>query len=184
MNVDPALEVLSPEECISLAATVPIGRIVFTDRALPAVQPVNFLIDGGAVIIRTTHGSKLAAATRNAVVAFEIDEFDRQAWAGWSVTMVGRALSVRDPAECERLARLPLRAWAPGTRDHFVRIRPEHISGRRLSASAPYDAVAQWQGDQRQGDKGQVNGQVNGHGTANRRGNMRAKTGISQAELG
>jgi uncharacterized protein len=135
VNVDFELETLSLEECISLAATMPIGRIVFTDRALPAVQPVNFLIDDGSVIIRTTQGSKLAAATRNAVVAFEIDEFDRRSHAGWSVTMVGRAQSVHDPAESARLAQLPLQTWAPGSRDRFIRIRPDHISGRRLPAS-------------------------------------------------
>lgn len=135
MNVGSELEVLSREECISLASTMPIGRIVFTDRALPAVQPVNFLIDDGSVIIRTTEGSKLAAATRNAVVAFEIDEFDRRSQAGWSVTLVGRAQPVRDPAESARLAKLPLQTWAPGPRDRFIRIRPEHISGRRLPAS-------------------------------------------------
>ena len=134
MTIDSAnLEVLCPGECFALAGTVPIGRIVFTDQALPAVQPVNFLIDhDGCVIIRTAQGSKLAAATRNAVVAFQIDEFDPRFEAGWSVTMVGRAQVVRDPDEVARLARLPLHAWAPGTRDHFIRVRPERISGRRI----------------------------------------------------
>jgi uncharacterized protein len=150
VNVDSEVEVLSPEECISLAATMPIGRIVFTDRALPAVQPVNFLIDDGSVIIRTMQGSKLAAATRNAVVAFEIDEFDRRSQAGWSVTLVGRAQSVRDPVESDRLARLPLQTWAPGPRDRFIRIRPEYITGRRLPASMQCDGLPQRQ--------------VNGHG--------------------
>jgi nitroimidazol reductase NimA-like FMN-containing flavoprotein (pyridoxamine 5'-phosphate oxidase superfamily) len=137
VNVDPAdlkaeLEVLSPEECLALAVTVPIGRIVFTDRALPAVQPVNFVIDDGTVIIRTAQGSKLAAATRNAIVAFQIDEFEPRLTAGWSVTLVGRAQTVRDPDEVVRLAQLPLRTWAPGTRDRFIRIRPEYINGRRI----------------------------------------------------
>jgi hypothetical protein len=146
VNVDSELEILSPEECISLAATMPIGRIVFTDRALPAVQPVNFLIDDGSVIIRTTRGSKLAAATRNTVVAFEIDEFDRRSQAGWSVTMVGRAQAVHDPVESARLAQLPLQTWAPGRRDRFIRIRPEHISGRRLPASVRCTARPQRHG--------------------------------------
>jgi uncharacterized protein len=137
VNVDSTdLEVLSSEECLALAGTVPIGRIVFTDRALPAVQPVNFVIDyDGSIIIRTTQGSKLAAATRNAIVAFEVDEFDAWFKAGWSVTMVGRAQAVRDPDEAARLAELPLHTCAPGTRDRFIRIRPEHINGRRIPAA-------------------------------------------------
>ncbi|HEY7485190.1 MAG TPA: pyridoxamine 5'-phosphate oxidase family protein [Streptosporangiaceae bacterium] len=138
MNADSTdLEVLCRDECLALAATVPIGRIVFTERALPAVQPVNFILDDGQVIIRTAPGSKLAAATSNAIVAFEVDEFDAHSEAGWSVTFVGRAQSVRDPAESARLATLPLRSWAPGDRDRYIRIRPEHVSGRRIPAATP-----------------------------------------------
>jgi nitroimidazol reductase NimA-like FMN-containing flavoprotein (pyridoxamine 5'-phosphate oxidase superfamily) len=99
---------------------------------MPAVQPVNFIIDGGCFIIRTAPGTKLAAATSNAIVAFEVDEFDAGSQTGWSVTIVGRAYPVRDSVESARLAQLPLRAWAPGQRDRFIRIRPDRISGRRL----------------------------------------------------
>lgn len=137
MNVDSAgLEVLSPTDCLALARTVPIGRIVFTDRALPAVQPVNFLLEDGCVIIRTGEGTKLAAALRDTVVAFEIDDYDARTGSGWSATVVGRAESVSDAADRARLARLPLRTWAPGTRDQFIRIRPEYISGRRIPVQA------------------------------------------------
>jgi hypothetical protein len=133
MNIDDnGLEVLSAAECLMLAATMPVGRIAFSEQALPAIQPVNFVLDDGCVIIRTAEGTKLAAAIRNAVVAFEVDDFDTEARAGWSVTLVGRAESIRDTAECARLAGLPLRTWAAGARDRFIRIRPEVISGRRL----------------------------------------------------
>lgn len=133
MKVDSAgLDVLSRQECIDLLASTPIGRIVFTDRALPAVQPVNFRLDGEDIVIRTGTGSKLAAATRDAVVAFEADDFDSQAHTGWSVTAVGHARAVSDPGEIARLSALPLSAWAPGNRDHFIVVRTEQISGRRL----------------------------------------------------
>lgn len=130
------LEVLSRSECLALASTVPIGRIVYTERALPAVQPVNFVFDDGCVIIRTAEGTRLAEAIRNAIVAFETDEFDAQSHLGWSVTVVGRAEAVRDPAETARMSRLPLRAWAPGRRDHFIRIHPEYITGRRIPGNS------------------------------------------------
>ncbi|MEV0831043.1 pyridoxamine 5'-phosphate oxidase family protein [Nonomuraea rubra] len=67
----------------------------FTDRALPAVQPVAFHLDGERIVIRTGIGSKLAAATRNAVVAFEADEFDPEERTGWSVTVIGHARGAR-----------------------------------------------------------------------------------------
>lgn len=36
-------------ECLSLLRTVPVGRIVFTECALPAIQPVNFTLDGASL---------------------------------------------------------------------------------------------------------------------------------------
>ncbi|GAA2319221.1 pyridoxamine 5'-phosphate oxidase family protein [Nonomuraea roseoviolacea subsp. roseoviolacea] len=136
------LQVLSPEECFDLLSTAPIGRIVFTDRALPAVQPVNFHLDGRTIVIRTSTGSKLAAATRRAVVAFEADEFDHERRTGWSVTAVGQAREVSDPAEIDRLAALPMTTWAPGSRDHYIVVEAEHISGRRITATRPHAPVA------------------------------------------
>ncbi|MDH2425375.1 pyridoxamine 5'-phosphate oxidase family protein [Sphaerisporangium sp. TRM90804] len=133
MKVDSAgLRVLTRHECLHLLTQTPIGRIVFTDRALPAVQPVNYHFDGVHIVIRTTAGSKLAAATRNAVVAFEADEIDPQARTGWSVTVVGHARTATEPAEVERLTALPLHPWAPESRDHFIVIPVEQVSGRRL----------------------------------------------------
>ncbi|MFI7106130.1 pyridoxamine 5'-phosphate oxidase family protein [Nonomuraea sp. NPDC050227] len=127
------LQVLSREECLRLLSSTPIGRIVFTDRALPAVQPVNFCLDGERVVVRTSIGSKLAAATRQAVVAFEADEFDPAMRTGWSVTAVGHARAVTDPAETARLAALPLSPWAPGSRDHYIVVDAEQLSGRRIA---------------------------------------------------
>ncbi|SDM82113.1 pyridoxamine 5'-phosphate oxidase family protein [Nonomuraea jiangxiensis] len=127
------LQVLGRQECLDLLSTAPIGRIVFTDRALPAVQPVNFHLDGHFIVIRTSIGSKLAAATRHAVVAFEADEFDPESRTGWSVTAVGRSRAATDPAEIDRLAALPLAAWAPGDRGHYVVVEAEQVSGRRLT---------------------------------------------------
>ncbi|QYC45615.1 Pyridoxamine 5'-phosphate oxidase [Nonomuraea coxensis DSM 45129] len=127
------LQVLTDEECLRLLASTPIGRIVFTDRALPAVQPVAFCLDGDAIVIRTGVGSKLAAATRRAVVAFEVDDYDPVRRTGWSVSVVGHATAVTDPAETARLAELPLDPWVPGGLDHFIRVSLEQVTGRRIT---------------------------------------------------
>ncbi|WP_204017503.1 pyridoxamine 5'-phosphate oxidase family protein [Sphaerimonospora thailandensis] len=143
MKLDSAgLEILSRDECLELLDSTPIGRIVFTDRALPAVQPVNFCLFEENVVIRTMAGSKLAAAARNAIVAFEIDDFDIDFRWGWSVTAVGHARAVSDPEEIARLSRLPLSPWAPGNRDHFILMAPEQISGRRIRPPASAGAAA------------------------------------------
>ncbi|MFC4535063.1 pyridoxamine 5'-phosphate oxidase family protein [Sphaerisporangium dianthi] len=134
MKTDSAgLQVLTHEECLALLASVPVGRIVFTDRALPAVQPVNFVLDRGTVVIRTAAASRLASAVRNTVVAFEVDQFDARMRAGWSVTMVGHAHVVLDGHEIERLALLPLTPWVPEGKDQFIVLRPENIAGRRIA---------------------------------------------------
>ncbi|ADG90194.1 pyridoxamine 5'-phosphate oxidase [Thermobispora bispora] len=133
MKLDSAgLEILTREECLKLLASTPIGRIVFTDRALPAVQPVNFCLHEGLIVIRTTATSRLAMAARNTIVAFEGDHFDIETRTGWSVTAVGHARGVTDPEELERLSKLPLIPWAPGVREHYIVISPEQVSGRRL----------------------------------------------------
>src|SRR5262245_47213677 len=93
------LEILERGECLALLGSVPLGRVVFTERALPAVQPVNFVLDEECVVIRTAPRSTLATAMPGAVVAFEADHFDGAGATGWSVTVVGKARTVRDPAE-------------------------------------------------------------------------------------
>jgi hypothetical protein len=147
MKLDSAgLEILSRAECLSLLDSVPIGRVAFTARALPAIQPVNFVRDGNTVVIKTGAGSKLSAATRNTVVAFEADTFDLETKAGWSVVIVGHSSVVTNPTEISRLSRLPLQPWTPAARDHFIRITIEEINGRRVPTSVHPAVEPQSQG--------------------------------------
>ena len=133
-----ALQHLSRDECLTLMASVPVGRIIYTRRALPAVELVNFTLDHGDIVIRTDRSGKLAAATRGAVVAFEADQLDLAGQAGWSVTAIGPAGEVTDPGELARLEAMGLRSWAPGTRDHFIRISPVMLNGRHLRADSTW----------------------------------------------
>jgi hypothetical protein len=128
------LEHLSRDECLRLVGQVAVGRIVYTRQALPAVELVNFTLDDGDVVIRTDSSGKLAAATRGAVVAFEADSVDIATHAGWSVTIVGYSRAVVDGDEVRHLEQVGLVPWAPGKRDHFIRITPTIVNGRRLAA--------------------------------------------------
>ena len=134
-----ALRQMSRDECLQLMKSVPVGRIVYTRQALPAVELVNFAVDNGDIILRTDHSGKLAAATRGAVVAFEADRLDYDRRVGWSVTIVGQSQEVTDPDEVGRLEQIGLSPWAPGERQHFIRIRPGILNGRRLSADGSED---------------------------------------------
>ena len=131
----PVLAELSSAECLRLLATVAIGRISYTRQALPAVEPVNFALDDGTIVIRTDAGGRLAAATRRAVVAFQADRLDQVLWSGWSVTVVGRCEQVTDAGQVARLDRLGLESWAPRATHHFLRIVPAIVTGRKLRRS-------------------------------------------------
>ncbi|UQA97051.1 pyridoxamine 5'-phosphate oxidase family protein [Streptomyces halobius] len=124
---------LDRQECLRLLSLVPIGRIVYTHDALPAVLPVNFSLDRDhSVVLRTSAVSRMAHAVDGAVVAFEADWFDEAAHTGWSVIVTGRATVVTDPTEQERLRAVGLRSWMAMTEEAFIRIPSELVSGRML----------------------------------------------------
>lgn len=129
----PELVELSRAECLRLIATGSVGRVVFTDRALPAAHPVNYLLDGDEVVFRTGGGGKLAAATMRNIVAFQVDHIDPQAQAGWSVLGVGEAYEVTDPARLGALAPRMPRPWAASAVDgHTIAIPLRRLTGRLL----------------------------------------------------
>ena len=124
---------LDRAECDRLLATGTVGRVAFTDSALPQIIPVNFAMDGHSIVFRTTATGQLAAACRDAVVAFEVDDVDDQLQTGWSVLVVGDATAITDESEIVRARQLPFAPWAGGERDHYVRITPGIVTGRLLS---------------------------------------------------
>jgi len=128
---------LDSAQTLSLLADVSYGRIVFTDRALPAIRPVNHVIDNGDVIVRMQSGGPLAQAVfaHNAVVAYEADEIDPQTRLGWSAVITGKAQFVTDREEIARLE-AAMAPWLDEPNDMVVRIRPQIIDGFRLAAVA------------------------------------------------
>lgn len=133
-NQDGRLEVLSEAECMSLLASNNIGRIGFTDRALPSIALVNYVLHDGTIVFRSLGGSKLAAALRHDVVAFEVDSIDPTTGSGWSVVVVGEARPVINRAEADLLALLPLNTWVAEPRpEAIVRIELTVVSGRRIN---------------------------------------------------
>ncbi|WP_189862188.1 pyridoxamine 5'-phosphate oxidase family protein [Streptomyces poonensis] len=124
---------LGRQECLRRLTKVPVGRIVYTRQALPAVLPVNFHVNGeGAVVLRTSAASELVRAIDGAVVAFEADDVDAVRHSGWSVVVTGAAVVVTDPAEHAGLARTVPPSWVPSPQEVFVRIEPELVTGREL----------------------------------------------------
>ncbi|MFB7243836.1 pyridoxamine 5'-phosphate oxidase [Streptomyces populi] len=133
MSQEDRFHELDRQECLRLLAKVPVGRVVYTRQALPAVLPVNFCLDtDDSVLLRTSSGSELVRAIDGVVVAFEADEFDVETRSGWSVVVTGRATVVTDAAECERLSQVGPTSWMPLRNAVFVRIESEMVTGRDL----------------------------------------------------
>ncbi|MGW3729120.1 pyridoxamine 5'-phosphate oxidase family protein [Streptomyces sp. NPDC000851] len=127
---------LDRQECLRLLAKVPVGRVVYTRQALPAVLPINFSLGTDAsVLLCTSPASDLVHAIDGVVVAFETDEFDAATRSGWSVVVTGRATVVTDPAEHERLTQTGPSSWIPLRESVFVRIDPEMVTGRELKGA-------------------------------------------------
>jgi nitroimidazol reductase NimA-like FMN-containing flavoprotein (pyridoxamine 5'-phosphate oxidase superfamily) len=126
------LQILERDECFALLAGATVGRIAITSNALPVVLPVNFVLLGDHIVVRTGRGTKLDAATRNTVVAFEVDEVDTADQTGWSVLVTGVARELVAPDEIEAVTAAPPARWAPGPDGRYIAISTDMVSGRRL----------------------------------------------------
>ena len=135
------VEHVGRDEALALLASVPFGRVVFTLAALPAIRPVNHVLDDGDIVIRTRRltGISAALATHAAavdqaadlVVAYEADLIDPVERTGWSVVVTGLARPIE---HVERLARIAdrLHPWVDSEMDAAIAITPELVEGIRL----------------------------------------------------
>lgn len=127
------LELLSAHECIELLRTKSVGRVGLSASSLPFVLPVRYVVDDDRILLRTGHGTRMAHATRDAVVAFEVDEFDHRAAAGWSVLVQGFAREVLDGPPPGTAAERILSSWVGPMPASCFSIPIDVVSGQRLS---------------------------------------------------
>lgn len=127
----PPVTHLGESESWALLRSRPIGRLATAVGNLPDVFPVNFVVDDGGIVIKTSRGSKLLELSINNQVAFEVDAWEENL-GGWSVVCRGRARVLQDRDELDYAASLPLKPWVATVKTHFVRIDVDHIVGRRF----------------------------------------------------
>ena len=126
------LETLSAKECWEFLGTQAVGRLAFTEHALPRILPVNYSLADRHVMIRVS-AERLARWLDRQVVAFEVDEVDSLWHSGWSVVVIGTASRLTDPHDLTRTLHLP-QSWAGPDHQAVVRITVGDIQGRRLNA--------------------------------------------------
>ena len=127
------IEAIPPTICWNLLATTTVGRVGLLVDSMPEVLPVNYAIDGESILFRTGEGTVLTQASMK-VVAFEADHLDPSDQSGWSVMVQGFARDIGDAVDAtsKRLKRLSLVTWAPGTRERWIHIKPDKVTGRKI----------------------------------------------------
>ena len=141
MSISPRkLRAVTRGEALSLLAGTSLGRIVFTENAMPAVRPASHLVEDGVIIVRSHDGSavvpvgageRIPGAGRETVVAYQADDIDIGTRLGWSVVVTGPATLVLNPAEVERYS-VVLAPWTSAGAGQLIRVHPGIVTGYRL----------------------------------------------------
>lgn len=129
-----ALATLTPDECRALLVThrPRLGRLAFVADGWPLVLPVNYALHADTVYFRSAAGSKFDAALRSDRVAFQVDHVDEVWEEGWSILALGHLRVVEDPGELTHVRHLPLRPWASGDKPHYLSLKIQSLSGKRI----------------------------------------------------
>jgi nitroimidazol reductase NimA-like FMN-containing flavoprotein (pyridoxamine 5'-phosphate oxidase superfamily) len=122
--------ILSEHECWDLLSITALGRIVTSVDGQLEIFPVNFVVQCRTVLFRTAEGTKLVSAAINNQVLFEAD--DHNVEEGWSVIVKGTARILHGNDELDEAERAQLLSWTSPAKQHFVRVIPSVITGRRF----------------------------------------------------
>ncbi|MCU1436289.1 MAG: uncharacterized protein JWR71_3014 [Pseudarthrobacter sp.] len=127
---------LPTDECWKLLRGGSVGRLAVWVHDHPEIFPINYKVDHETLVFRTGAGTKLSSAVGR-MVAFETDSADTDGGVAWSVVVKGQATALsRSPEVLASVGQL-LFPWETGRKDHFLRIVPEEVSGRRFRLAAP-----------------------------------------------
>lgn len=136
---------MTVDECLALLSGGVVGRVALATPVGPRIVPVNYVMDGAALVFRTSAYSELGSYGTNSELAFEVDHIDYDRHQGWSVVAIGRGEVLEDPIEVQRIqGSWDLRPWAAGTRNLYIRLAWKSLSGRRLGANWSGDAMMRY----------------------------------------
>lgn len=122
--------VLDDAESWQLLGTHTVGRLVTHVGDVVDIFPVNYVVDGESIVLRTAEGTKLTEMLIGGEVLFEVDEHTET--EAWSVVLRGRARRLETEAEILAADALPLRPLVPTLKRNYVRIEVSSLSGRKF----------------------------------------------------
>lgn len=126
------MEKLTRAQCLELMATVPVGRIGVSVKALPVILPVNFVLLGENIVFQN-HPRHEAGRGRG---QYRRGLPGRQLRPRWHLRLERPrpGSQLRDHRPLLALADIPPRAWAfdISVATRLVRIESSFVSGRRF----------------------------------------------------
>ena len=129
MSSDNPVEILAVDECWELLRGEEFARLAYRLVDEVHVVPLNYVVEGGGLLMRTASGNKLLSAALHSDVALEIDWHDDD--AAWSVVARGQ-LRLLEEDEHHRLDGLPQQPWVPTLKYDVIELVPTVITGRRF----------------------------------------------------
>jgi hypothetical protein len=126
------VEEMDQATCRRLAATLAVGRIASTYRALPKIVPVHFTLHRDEVVIGALDAHNAVRIHDGDVVAFETDTYDPDTSEGWSVGVTGPCRVVADAAEIARLDALGFTPWTSAGGGRYLALPLDLVYGRAL----------------------------------------------------
>lgn len=136
-------EPMPQDECVKRLLSNDLGRLALVDNQVrPIIFPVNYFFDEGIVAFRTAPGTKMDLAP-GAYACFEIDGWDPYIDLAWSVLVTGTAHDITNPRNSPtgRVRFWPVRPLAPGSREHWIAISAEEITGRWFRKALRTDGI-------------------------------------------
>ncbi len=131
MTTNQRVRTLTEPECLKRLERSVIGRVAWNTVDGPQVLPVTYRVHHRAIVFRTSVHGALAELARPRKAAFEVDEYDLIDRTGWSVLVSGHSGSGTRPDDLIRLwSEADPEPWAGGTRNLFITIRMEVVTGR------------------------------------------------------
>jgi uncharacterized protein len=79
------------QRCWTLLATVTVGHLALSVRALPVILPVQYYVTGRRLAVCLGHHAIPDRSLNHAVVAFTADAIDSATKSGWSVQIQGKS---------------------------------------------------------------------------------------------
>ncbi|MFD6064298.1 pyridoxamine 5'-phosphate oxidase family protein [Rhodococcus wratislaviensis] len=123
---------LTVTECVRALRSVPTGRLLYTEDALPAVRLVTFAAPRSEIVIATENDDWFGRFDRM-FVAFEAGRVESGTRAGWSVVVLGHARIATGSEYPSGFDHSGLAPWTVQSSDGYLVLDIEDVTGRRMT---------------------------------------------------